>query len=191
MVHMVLCRTAAVLYCISRALFTKAHAVGVPVLVVVVFRAPITSTPNACRSPPYHVADMRNAASGNPTSPVVSAERDHGAGQGGGRGNGGRQEEEEIVDLATCTPKTGGRSFVWKAELFVLDPLKRPVCTCCGIKVAAGNGNTQSNTTNLICHYESRRADKGHAEKLEHARKEYEAKGKGPATPRSHKKAAK
>lgn len=90
---------------------------------------------------------------------------------------------EELVDLTTCTPKAGGRSFVWKSGLFVLDASKQPVCTACSMRVPAGNGTTQSNTTNLICHYESRRSDKRHADKLELARKEYEeTKAKGSAT---------
>ena len=96
----------------------------------------------------------------------------------------------EIVDLSTCVPKTTGRSFVWTEGLFMLDPLKRPVCTCCGMKVAAGKGSSKSisnNTTNLISHYESRRLDKAHAVKLEQARSTYDPranKGRGSPSPR-------
>lgn len=111
----------------------------------------------------------------------------------GGKGERAREDgvgDGEVIDLSTCVPKTSGRSFVWTEGLFVLDPLKRPVCTCCGLKVAAGKGSSKSisnNTTNLISHYESRRLDKAHATKLEEARKAYEPrayKGKGSPIPR-------
>ena len=100
----------------------------------------------------------------------------------------------EIIDLSTCVPKTSGRSFVWTENLFVLDPLKRPVCTCCGLKVAAGKGSSKSisnNTTNLISHYQSRRLDKAHATKLEEARRAYEPranKAKGSPVPRGQQR---
>ena len=85
---------------------------------------------------------------------------------------GGNDDEgrvEEIVDLRTCRPKPNGRSLVWTRRLFLLDPQKRAVCTCCEVPVPC----PISNTTNLTAHYESpSNVDDDHKTKLDAARKQ-------------------
>ena len=57
------------------------------------------------------------------------------------------------VTLSECRPKVGGRSFVWKQKLFLVDKNSRAVCGHCGDVVPARDGNT----SNLVAHYESPR----------------------------------
>lgn len=101
----------------------------------------------------------------------------------------GQKSLAEVIDLKTCTPKSAGRSIVWTEKLFVLDALKRPVCTCCGVVVSAGNG-VSSNTTNLFNHYESPKVDESHQKTIQEARAKQlsefkEGKGKAPPPPRA------
>ena len=53
------------------------------------------------------------------------------------------------VTLSECRPKVGGRSFVWKRKLFLVDKNSRAVCGHCGDVVPAWDGNT----SNLVAHY--------------------------------------
>ena len=57
------------------------------------------------------------------------------------------------VTLSECRTKVGGRSFVWKQKLFLVDKNSRAVCGHCGDVVPARDGNT----SNLVAHYESPR----------------------------------
>ena len=57
------------------------------------------------------------------------------------------------VTLSECRPKVGGRSFVWKQKLFLVDKNSGAVCGHCGDVVPARDGNT----SNLVAHYESPR----------------------------------
>ena len=47
------------------------------------------------------------------------------------------------VTLSECRPKVGGRSFVWKQKLFLVDKNSRAVCGHCGDVVPARDGNTR------------------------------------------------
>ena len=57
------------------------------------------------------------------------------------------------VTLSECRTKVGGRSFVWKQKLFLVDKNSRAVCGHCGDVVSARDGNT----SNLVANYESPR----------------------------------
>ena len=83
-----------------------------------------------------------------------------------GGGDHDEEDGEEVVDLRTCRPKANGRSYVWTQRLFLLDPRKRAVCTCCALPIPHPKGNT----SNLIAHYESPNVDEDHNVKLDEAK---------------------
>lgn len=93
---------------------------------------------------------------------------------------------KKLVDLAKCRPKLNGRSFVWTERLFVVDAEMQPVCTFCRVRVSVGKGTASRNTTNLIHHYRSPAAGRGHAMRLEEAMRRHEERGgvlAGPIDP--------